>query len=149
MEALGVVASVISVVQISERIISICKEYVAVIKDAPSDLRKILIEVGGVKSTFDVVQILASRDDVDEQLGLLQSLSAPNGPIEGCRRALVELEKLFPKSTDISNTRKRQKLAPNLTTLAWPFKRHHAVRLIDEISQYKLTISLALSAETL
>jgi len=149
MEALSAVSSIIAVLQISERILTICKEYVAAVKDAPSDLRKIATEVGSVKSTFDVVQIMTLRHEDNDTIGLLQKLSVPDGPIEGCRRALVELEKLFPQSTDTPNTTKRQKLTPNLTTLAWPFKRHHAVRLIDEISGYKLTISLALSAETL
>jgi Fungal N-terminal domain of STAND proteins len=149
MDPLSAVASVIAVLQISERIVSICKEYIAVIKDAPSDLRKILLEVGSIKSAFEVVEILASRDDDDEQRHLLSKLKGQDGPIEGCRRALAELEKLFPTTTGSSNNGKRQKLAPSLTTLAWPFKRYHASRLLDEISRYKLTISLALSAETL
>jgi len=67
MDPLSAVASVIAVLQISKRIVSIRKEYVAVVKDVPSDLRKILIEVGSVKSAFEVVEILASRDDDDEQ----------------------------------------------------------------------------------
>lgn len=111
MDPLSAVASVIAVLQISKRIVSICKEYVAVVKDVPSDLRRILIEVGSVKLAFEVVEILASRDDDDEQRHLLSKLKGKDGPIEGCRWALAELEQLFPKTIDTSNSGKRQKLA--------------------------------------
>jgi hypothetical protein len=80
------------------------------------------------------VEILTLRDDDDEQRHLLSKLKGQDGPIEGCRWTLVELEQLFPKTIDTSNSGQRQKLAPSLTALAWPFKRNHAARLLDEIS---------------
>jgi hypothetical protein len=56
----GTATNVTTVVQIPERIISLCKAYLTAIHDAPSDLRTILIAVGGVKCVLEVLELLTS-----------------------------------------------------------------------------------------
>ena len=56
-EAIAVVASSIAIIQITDRIISVCKTYIENIQDAPSDLRAILLEISTLKVIFQKCQI--------------------------------------------------------------------------------------------
>ncbi len=49
MEALGVAASIIAVVQISVQVINTCTKFIEALGDAPKDLRLILIEVSALR----------------------------------------------------------------------------------------------------
>jgi hypothetical protein len=156
-EGLALAASVIAVVQITEQIIQIsayiiseCQFYLGLTPDAPSFLRVILVEISATKAIFETLRFLASCSDG------AQNLTAPftgeSGPIVASRKAIAQLEELFP-ANDVSTTRskksKRQRVEATLAALAWPFKRDKAKRLLEEISTYKSSITLALTADSL
>lgn len=144
-EAVALVGSVIAIIQITDRIIDVCKFYLESIQGAPSDLRIILIEISALKTVLENVKFLALCPD-NESL-LLNSL---NGPIEQCLNLIGKLEGLFPQDTGEragSKPKKRQKFNSTLATLAWPFKAKKAKSLLDEISVFKSTITLALTAD--
>jgi len=52
-EAAALAASVFAVIQLSERIASICKIYIGDIDDYPKDLRLMYVEVGSLKVLFE------------------------------------------------------------------------------------------------
>ncbi|KAH7150299.1 hypothetical protein B0J13DRAFT_549886 [Dactylonectria estremocensis] len=137
-----------AVLQISERIIVLCKTYIEDVQDAPSDLRAILIEISAIKSLFENVRFLLSCGN---ETTVLAGLAADSGPIDGCKRAVTELEALFPPDYPYAASKarsKRPRIRPTLETLAWPFKKPKAKKLLDEITGYKATISLALTTDT-
>jgi hypothetical protein len=84
---------------------------------------------------------------------LWMQISAPKGPIEGCRCALTALEKLFPRdfaqrggqNTQPSN---RQKVNVAFATLAWPVKQSRVKELLQQIGNYKAVIQLAVTTES-
>ena len=148
MDVLSAVSSVVAVVQIADRVISLCKTYLTGVQDAPIDLRAILIEVGSVKCVLETLDLLASSQNNNDALVVLQSLNKrPDGPLEGCREALKGLEALFPPQAQSPVQGKRQRIALSLASLAWPFKRDRACKLLDEIARHKATISLGLTTE--
>ncbi|KAK5652809.1 hypothetical protein OQA88_9475 [Cercophora sp. LCS_1] len=153
MEALGVAASIIAVVQISKQIINTCTKYIEGINDAPKDLRYILIEVSTLKGLFEPLKILIG---VDAETAVLQAqLTAP---VEGCLKALSELDALigtfdmFESSEHESDDRgprpgrKRRRLVNLKMQLAWPLKQDRAKRLLELLGVYKSTINLLLSS---
>jgi len=146
-ETLGVVGSIITIIQISKTIISLCQFYIDAVNGASSDLRVILIEVSTLKGIAQSLQYLTQREVVDS--ALLNQLAAVTGPIEGCKKALNELETLFPPAAVSINSQrsKRRKLDAAVATLAWPLKRGKAKKLLQEIIQHKTTINVALTAE--
>ena len=146
-ETLGVVGSIIAIVQISKTIISLCQFYIDAVDGASSDLRVILIEVSTLKGIAKSLQYL-TRPNVANS-ALLNQLAAVTGPIEGCKKALNELETLFPPAAVSMNGQrsKRRKLDASVAALAWPLKRGKAKKLLQEIIQHKTTINLALTAE--
>lgn len=149
MEPLSLAASVITVIQLSERVVSLCRWYVTSMKDAPKDLRTIMMEAGSVRSVVSNLEFFMSTWAADDMLGILKGLEGPEGPIEGCRKALAALEKMFPSEVAGNATgTKRRATTISYAKLAWPFKEDKARKILDDIVRYKATISLALTADT-
>jgi hypothetical protein len=148
MDPVSLTASIIAMIQIADSTISICKRYITTVKDAPRDLRAVMIEVGSVKSVLEVLESLVQGGGHDAPL-ILKKLHGSNGPIEGCREALAALDSLFPTAAQFeSSNGKRKKILLSLDNLAWPFKESKARKLIEDIGRYKLAISLALTTES-
>ena len=147
-EVIAIGASAIAIIQITDRIVSLCKFYIETVKGAPSDLRAILVETSALKTIFENLQFLAACDDGVSNIA--SALSGVDGPIEGCLRSVTQLEKLFPsdwsKITGQGRS-KKQKVKATLTALAWPLKESKARKLLDEVMRYKTCINLAITAE--
>ncbi|KAK3370926.1 hypothetical protein B0T24DRAFT_627387 [Lasiosphaeria ovina] len=147
MDPLSIAASIFAAIQIADRVISLCKFYLELASDAPSDLRVILIEASALKAILDNIQFLASNGHGPVTLN---TLIGKEGPVEGCRKALHQMSGLFPSESAqrTSGTRsKRQKVAATLHTLAWPFKETRARKLLAEVVQHKTTLNLALTVD--
>ena len=149
-EVLGIGASVIAVIQITDRIVGLCKHYITTVNDAPSDLRFILLETSTLKIIFENLDFLTRCDSGVSNI--VDGLTGVDGPIEGCLKSVTQLEKLFPSDCiqDAQQNRtKKQKVKATLAALAWPLKETKAGKLLDEISRYKTTITLAITMESM
>jgi len=148
-EAIALVASIVAVIQVTDRLSSLCKSYIGGVVDYPKDLREILLETSSLKTLFENLQFLNEKDGGASTL--FTSMGGEDGPIERCRRTTSELEQLFPPE-QLSTNRKRkrnQKFRPSLAGLAWPFKKEKARALLTQLASHKASISLAISADTL
>ncbi len=154
MDPVSIGAGLIAFFQIADRVIQLCKFYIESLRDAPHDLRVILIEVTSLKGILENLDYLLKVDPN------LLSDATPNhwcrdGTLDACQRCLTQLEALFPSGTahngsSISqgNRNKRQRISQVATVLAWPLKEGRARKLLQEVSRHKATITLALSAES-
>jgi hypothetical protein len=105
-EALGIAASIIAVVQITDRVIHLCKFWLGSLKDAPADIRIILLEVSTLRTILDTIHFVS-----DTGTGpVLTCLSGKNGPIEACKEAVAGLESLLPSDhvTQANGTGKKR-----------------------------------------
>jgi hypothetical protein len=149
-EIFAVAASVIAVVQIADRIVGLCKFYIESVADTPLELRTVLIEISALKAIFENLDFLIKTDSAASQL--LNSLLGSDGPIEGCLSTVRELERLFP-SDSIPNAShnatgmRRRKMHAAMAVLAWPLKATKARQLLQQIVQFKTSISVALTTE--
>ena len=148
-EAVALAASVFAVIQLSERIASICRFYIGSVDDYPKDLRLIYVEIGSLKVLFEGLSFLDQQDE--QENATLRALQGGNGPVESCKQAIEELGKLFPPvPTGASSSRRfKEKLRAGFAALEWPLKANTARRLLEEIMKYKTTISLALQSQLL
>ena len=148
-EVLAIGASVIAIVQITDRIVGLCKFYIEIVHDAPSDVRLIFLETSALKTIFENLDFLTACNSGVSNI--VNGLASVDGPIEGCLKSVIQLEKLFP-SNWIKNTgqyrSKNREVKATLAALAWPLKEGKARKLLDEISRYKTTITLALTTES-
>ncbi|KAH6699767.1 hypothetical protein BKA61DRAFT_496302 [Leptodontidium sp. MPI-SDFR-AT-0119] len=148
-EVLATVASVVAVIQISDRVIGLCKFYIESLNsEAPSSLRAVLIEVSTLKTVVESLEFLSKC--VNFTPALQKRLWASDGPVEGCRAAITALEKLFPKGSVQTgkNASKRQKVRAALEVLAWPMQQGRVQELLQQISSHKAGIQLALTTES-
>ncbi|KAK0726405.1 hypothetical protein B0T21DRAFT_350542 [Apiosordaria backusii] len=140
MDPFSTAAGVIAVIQIADRVISFCKEYLEAARDAPSDLRLILVETSMLKTILDSLDFLTS---CQHQPASSNYLFSSGGPIEACRKTLAELCQLFPSK----GNSKKSKAKVTLTALAWPLKEGKARKLLSDLAQHKSTVSLALTSD--
>ena len=148
-EAIAVGASVIAIIQAADRVIGLCKYYLEIARDAPSDLRSILVETSTLKTVLENLTFLMSCDDPTSTSYTM--LLRDDGPIQGCQKTIGQLEGLLPTRPSQSakpKSSKRRRVESVLTALAWPLKEEKARKLLHEISRYKSTLDLALTATT-
>lgn len=146
MDPINSTASLDALFQLAEGVIGLCRFYIRAAKDAPSDLRVILMEITALKVLLDNLQFLTEMDSKHGNQSIFDTLLQDEGPIKGCASSISELEKLFPPLVKPLSGSK-QKLKELLTTLSWPFKQEKAKRILQEISLFKATISLALTID--
>lgn len=149
MDPLSITASIIAVIGLAHRIISLCQGYVAKMKDAPSDLRAIIVKANSLKSVVTSLEYFLSTWGTGNMLHIVKSLEGPEGPLEASRKALVALEKLFPSAVDPNVTKaKRRATSISYAKLAWPLKEEKARKILKNIDSYHASISLALTTDT-
>ena len=140
--------ALITAIQFSDRIVGLCKHYIETVRDYPSDLRTILVEISFLKTTLENLKILVpcSGNTSDQSQGSHKL----KGPIEECLRLVQELEKLFPSDIQQSseNTSKRPKMKVTFAQLAWPLKESKARKILDSIRPLKETFILELTSQS-
>lgn len=145
-EAFGIAAGVLTVIDLSVKVISKCKHLIETTKDAPKDLRQIFIEISPLKATLESLKFLSDTDS--EFSGTLQSLNEVEGAVRGCHNAVDELSKeldgLSISQSSQATQGKRQMLKGSLK---WCLKESRAQKLLDDAVRHKSTISLALIGE--
>ena len=134
--------AVIALIQISDRIVGLCKHYIETVQDYPSDLKTILVEISFLKTALEGLNILTfgSGNTSDPSQGSHRL----RDPIEECLRLGQKLEKSFLSDTQqyLNNTSKRQKMKATFAQLAWPLKESKARKLLDLIRPLKETFML-------
>jgi len=142
--------SISAVIELTERVAGVCKWLIETVQDYPRDLRLIFVETGSLKVIFESLRFL--KEDDPEDSATLRRLRGSNGPIEGCKAAMNQLDQLFPSLTTPSSKRKgakREKIQTLLTRLAWPLNADRARKLLDEIMCHKSKINVALQGQLL
>jgi len=61
-EAFSIAAGVLTVIDLSVKVISKCKHLIETTKDAPKDLRQIFIEISSLKATLKSLKFLSDTD---------------------------------------------------------------------------------------
>ncbi|RYP67362.1 hypothetical protein DL770_008632 [Monosporascus sp. CRB-9-2] len=141
-DPLSLGASIVTFIEVTDRIIRACKYCVETIKDAPKDMQMIMGEAISLRAILDS---LGAADLHPKSMQLLPDLFGKGGPVEAIRNALSELENLLPKENrglPTSDSHRRV-----LTQLAWPLKESKARKLLAEISRHKSTLLLATTGD--
>ncbi|KAF1951136.1 hypothetical protein CC80DRAFT_386702, partial [Byssothecium circinans] len=143
-EAFGVAAGVLTIIELTSKLISQCKHLIETTRDAPQDLNRILVEIASLKAALESFHYLSSAGtDFSDNVKRLEDAE---GAVKGCEDAVaqlaLELDGLALGSQ--SAHRKRQRIQGSLK---WCFKESKARKLLDDILQHKTTIMLTLLGE--
>jgi polyhydroxyalkanoate synthesis regulator phasin len=138
MEALGGAASVIAVIDISAKILSLCGQYISAVKNAKEDIERLSREVAAIQDVLNRVKELSHGRDAAK----LPTLAGLTKEIDRLSSELVDLEgRLAPGK----GRRFMKRLG--MQDLKWPLKRGEVDRFITALERHKTTINLALNTD--
>lgn len=133
MEALGVAASIISIIQLTDTVTKLCHEYLGTATGATKEMSLILNELYALKGVFEWLesQLMSNQGiNTTPRTAMIQLLNLPNGPLERCRDTLRVL--------------KPPKLGRHIV---WAFCKKDNARLIGRLERDKLLFMLALHGD--
>ncbi|KAH7168464.1 hypothetical protein DER46DRAFT_217905 [Fusarium sp. MPI-SDFR-AT-0072] len=137
-EALGVVSSVIAVVDLSAKVFSLCLQYSREVKNAKDDIKRLRVEVATFQVTTKKLQILVEGPRGKELSASQQLKSA----IEDGRSRLEKLEQQLQPPT-------HRKVMSRFGARAfkWPFECKDVEGTIQNLVRCRENISLALNID--
>ncbi|ORY14306.1 hypothetical protein BCR34DRAFT_585913 [Clohesyomyces aquaticus] len=130
-EALGVVASIVALIRITDRVVGLCRFYIDSLDNKPLAIRAILLEISTLNSIFKNLEFLITHDRMPQR-----------------KFAALPVRTVYsrPVVQHLGNDGlKRRKLK---AALAWPFKERSARKILEDISQYKATTSLTMTIDS-
>ena len=146
MDPLSVSTGVITILQATTAIISVCYDFRAALKDKPWSLTDIINELKGLRNILESLEELAQ--DLDQPQGpdkrpIFELLSnSDNGPLVICQRELNILDKKIRASSYAGTNGSRRKAV--LQALRWQLKDRDAKECLERIERCKTTLILAL-----
>ena len=141
MEVVGAVASIITVLQVTARVVSVCYDYQSGIRQYPKDIVKITHELQSLRNVLERLADLAqSGDDLTSvALPTLDSLNGSGGPLEICEGELKQLEvKLAPA---------RGRLKQVGRAMMWPLTEKDVHKTLAILARQRGLFQLALTAD--
>lgn len=140
MDPVSLTASIIAIIQISGKVISICYDYRRAIKKSAEDAIKIIKEIKSLQDVLERLLQLAEREGAKKipRLASLQGLNQVEGTLTLCRSGLSSLKVKLEAPHGIKKFLKIMQL---------PLTEKEVKTTLDSISQMKGTLSLAIAAD--
>jgi hypothetical protein len=139
MDSLSGAASVITVVDLSAKIASLCFQYSVAVKNAKEDIQRLQRRVNDIKDILEQVkQLLDGQDKV--RVSATSKLS--DSSLQQCFLQLEELKTRLEPG-------KSRKIMSRLgvRALKWPFTSKEVEKIVITLEKYKQTFSLALQVD--
>jgi hypothetical protein len=128
-DPLSVSASIASLLQLSATVV----KYISGVKDAPGDLKRLMLEISSTKGILSDLQDLVQSGG--SSLSTVQSLSAPLGPLEQFRSSLKRLDEMLASFAGFNKA---------TMVLTWPFRKDGVKDILCMIERQKALFGLAL-----
>ncbi|MCJ1380068.1 hypothetical protein MMC17_003171 [Xylographa soralifera] len=141
MDGLSAASSVITVIQISGQVASLCRTYYLEVKDARSEIQRLREEVNALEDVLAKVVELADNPTIDE-VQVLKLVNQAEGPVQQCQALLTELVTKLKKG---QGTDKMKRFG--LRAIKWPFSSIDVKIYLETITRHKATFTLALALD--
>lgn len=150
-EPIGLVGTLLAIVQVSSKLVSICYEYRERVKDAPRELMLVLNEATSVRNITERLINLTNSCESSTYLPSLQSTEEADSPLQQCLSELLGLKDSLklekPKKGKFWSLKFDKKKTGKMWELKWPLKRSEVEKRLSQIARIKATLQLALSAD--
>jgi hypothetical protein len=135
MDLLSISASIAALLSLTSTVV----QYLAAVKGASKESRKVLVEVSSVSGLLYQLKDLAEREREGETSSrTVRLLSEPRGPLEQLQTALNELAS---KLTPVAGWEKPRR------ALVWPFQKEEIKAILGTIERQKSLLGLALQQD--
>jgi hypothetical protein len=142
MEGVGAAANIIAVINLSAKVASLCFQYSSAVKNARSDVERLQGELERLETTLQGAQRLLESPN-GKKLQTSQGLR--NGLID-CSSQLSELQSRLEKKLNPGSARKAMSRI-GFRALKWPFESKEIDRIIENLEQYRGTLSAGLAVD--
>ena len=141
MEIVGAASSLITVIQITGAVVSICYDYQSGTRHYPKDVVKITHELQSLRNVLEKLVDIVNSQDISTSIALptLDSLNQSGGPLETCK---VELKQLELKLAPVEGRLKQVGRA-----LAWPLREKDVQKTLGTLARQRGLFQLALTAD--
>src|SRR5271169_5737245 len=136
-EGLAVAASIIAVIQITDSVTTLCRQYIGKVRGAEKEIFQIINTVASLKGILEFLQ--SFFDENQSRLPLLHSLSREHGPLKMCQNAVKDIESKLRPKRDQSGV---------LKAITWPWKWKDIETMLGDIEKQKTLMILAMQGET-
>ncbi|KAL8990178.1 MAG: hypothetical protein Q9169_008189, partial [Polycauliona sp. 2 TL-2023] len=146
-EALGLTASIIAVLHLTQSVLSVCYDYGAALKGSSWELTKTKDELEGFRTVVQALEPLMREADLSDpttpngRLPTLKALGEPKGVLQSCLADLRYLEAKLkgPAWTDELGPRRKALLQ----SLRWPLQEGDTKKILERIVRFKDTLATA------
>ncbi|KAF2262389.1 hypothetical protein CC78DRAFT_320356 [Lojkania enalia] len=138
MDGLSNAASILAVVELSAKVVSLCYQYSVAVKDAKMDIERLQKKVTDIKNVLGEVQRLLDKQDKSQLSStrkLLDSLKECSQHLQGLKAQL-----------EPGGARKAMQRV-GLRSLKWPFTSKQVEKIVASLEQYQCTFGLALQVD--
>lgn len=140
MDPLGGAASVIAVVDITAKVVTICSKYYSNVKDAERDIKSLQSEVESLQHVLNQVQALSNEAQKRKLLTGNQALKQ--------QQQLTGQFELLEKKLDPGKRKKAMRRC-GLRALRWPLTKQDVGASLQILERFKSTINVALATDQL
>ena len=139
MEALGGAASVIAVVQLAGKVWSICWKYYSDVKDARSDIERLMKIINAIQLMFQQLQELAKGLEATKLMSFKPLIE--NIPSEMKK----ELDQLV-KKLDSGNANNSIMKTFGRRALKWPLQKDDVEKTVQFVERHKSTLNTVINS---
>lgn len=139
MEGLAVASSIIAVIQISDRVITLCGQYIGKVRGADKEIFQLINTITALKGILEFLHTFVDNDENKHRLPLLSSLCEPQQPLEICKSTIADIESKLRLKRDYNGV---------LKALTWPWKWKDIGPLLEDIEKQKTLMLLAMQGDT-
>ena len=146
-EGLALGASVLAVLQVSGKVISVCYDYSAAAKDSTWELSQVREGLESLRHVLQLLEPRARQLDLapatpDAEKPLLPLLC---GPLKSCLELIELLEVRLKTPHWVERCGPKRKAA--VQALRWPLKESDTKKVLTNIDRFKATFHLAITAD--
>src|SRR5271169_3087055 len=138
-EGLALGASIIAVIQISDRVISLCCQFIGKVRGAEREVREMIATITALNGFLEFLNKFVKNDETASRLPLLSTLSQPDGPLEVCKAMLNDMESKLRLKRDYNDV---------LKAITWPWKWKDIGQALKTIEKQKTLMMLAIQGDT-
>ena len=138
MDGLSAAASVITVVQLSTQLLSLCEEYIKGVKNAKPDIERLIREISSFQHVLKSLRTIV-EDPRASKLFAARTVLDEVGQCES------ELQKLKNKLEYDKSQRGIRRFG--VQALKWPFQSKDVERIVKTLERHKATFTKAVSVD--
>jgi hypothetical protein len=140
MDPISLTGTLITVLQITTSVISICYNYRQGAKNASQDIIQISDELNSLKDVMEtLLKLVEKSEPIDSsRLSTFEHLAKPGGLLLTCQAELEKLKKNLEPETGWRAVRQ---------SFAWPLKEGEVQKTLLSLERLKSTMHLALSVD--